>query len=266
MPQADDSAGYWQVMEQSRPEIWPGSLPWSDAWGSFGTLPDASGLGCSVMRTRVPPAQLPAYWQDITARYAAWPRFSIGPFDTPGLRDLLAQNRYTLEERERVVVLRRGEWLALPGASAEARAVTTHRELAAVLALDHAVFDDPPPTPERIEAEWGRLTAARQVFFVAGPDGTAASAGGFTDFGDWALLWGGETAPAHRGRGFYQAVVHRRLQALQAHHAVQFAAAQAREGTSAPILARLGFRDVGSIEVWAPPHALRASAPTPNGV
>ncbi len=254
MRDGDDSTAYWQVMEQSRPEMWPGSRPWSDRWGSFGTLPDAEGLGCSVLRNRVPPDELPDFWHTLGARYASWPRFSVGPHDTPGLRDFLAQHQYTLEDRERVLVLRRDEWLSLPEESAGADTVTTPHELARVLALDHAVFDDPPPTPERITAEWGRLTPARQLFFVAGPDGSAVSAGGFTDFGAWALLWGGETAPAHRGRGLYQAVVRRRLQALRAHEAVWFVAVHAREGTSAPILTRLGFRDIGSLEVWAPPQ------------
>lgn len=241
-------------MEGSRPEIWPGSQPWSDSWGSFGTLPDAEGLGSSVMRTRVPPDQLPRWWQQLLARYPAWPRFSVGPHDTPGLRDFLAQHQYRLEERERVLVLRRGAWPALSAASG-ARAVATLDELAQVLALDHAVFGDPLPTPARLAAEWDRLTPARQLFFVPGPAGSAIAAGGFTDFGRWALLWGGETAPAHRGRGLYQAVVRCRLRALQTHPAVSFVAVHAREGTSAPILARRGFRDIGSLEVWAPPQA-----------
>ena len=251
----DDVSTYWQAMEQSRPEIWPGSRPWSDPWGSFGTLPDADGLGSCVMRTRVPPDRLPRWWQDLAARYPSWPRFTVGPHDTPGLRDFLAQHQYILEDRERVLVLRRDDWPDRAAPSPGVQAVTTLDDLARVLALDHAVFDDPPPTPERIAAEWVRLTRARRLFFLAGPDGSAVSAGGFTDFGAWALLWGGETASAHRGRGLYQAVVRRRTAALRAHEAVQFVAVHARKDTSAPILTRLGFRDIGLLEVWAPSKA-----------
>ena len=255
MRQHDASTTYWQAMEQSRPEIWPGSQPWSDPWGSFGTLPNADGLGSSVMRTRVPPDQLPRFWHDLAARYPSWPRLSVGPYDTPGLRDFLAQHPYLLEDRERVLVLRRDEWPSVAAASGRVRAVATADELWRVLALDHTVFDDPPPTPERLATEWGRLTPARQLFFAADRDGSAVSAGGFTDFGAWALLWGGETARMHRGHGLYRAVVRQRLQALRAHEAVGFVAVHAREGTSAPILTRLGFRDIGFLEVWAPPKA-----------
>ncbi len=207
------------------------------------------------MRTRVPPDRLPRWWQDLAARYPSWPRFAVGPYDTPGLRDFLAQHQYLREDRERVLVMRRGDWPDRAAPSPGVQEVTTLDDLATVLALDHAVFNDPPPTPERLAAEWGRLTPARRLFWVAGPDGSAVSAGGFTDFGGWALLWGGETAPAHRGHGLYQAVVRRRLQALRTHEAVQFVAVHAREDTSAPILMRFGFQDIGLLEVWAPPKA-----------
>jgi hypothetical protein len=67
-----------------------------------------------------------------------------------------------------------------------------------------------------------------------------------------AMLWGGGTVPDGRGRGAYRAV----LAARAAHAAalgVGLLGVYAREGTSAPILERLGFRRGAAMTLWDRP-------------
>jgi len=257
-----DPARCWEIMELDTPEIWPGATPWEDKWGSFGTVPDAAGWGGGIQRTRVPPAALAEFWEDVRRRYPVWPRFTVGPRDTPGLPWWLQQHGYELEERDSVLVLSQDQ-LSTVGRSTATDAVreaTTVQELAQVIQLDHLIFGDPLLKAEELASELRRNTGRRRQLFVPGAGGIAVAAGGFTTFARWALLWGGETHPDHRGRGWYHAVVAARLQRLAAAPSLEFAAVYARSDTSAPILRRLGFQLIGTSEVWRPPalHASRA--------
>lgn len=249
-----DARRYWETMEADPPEIWPGATPWHDEWGSFGTIPDAAGWGGGVQRTRVPPADLAVFWAEVLGRYPVWPRFTVGPQDTPGLAAWLQQHGYVLEERESVLVLPKDQLAAVgrSPAAAAVREVATVEDLAQVIKLDHLIFGDPLLTPDGLARELRRNTGRRRQLFVPGADEVAVAAGGFTNFGPWALLWGGETHPAMRRRGWYRAVVAARLQLLAGASSLQFAAVYARRDTSAPILRRLGFQQIGESEVWRP--------------
>jgi hypothetical protein len=69
------------------------------------------------------------------------------------------------------------------------------------------------------------------------------------------LLGGAATLPEARGRGVYGALVRQRLADARADGRVA-AVIQADRDTSAPICAKLGFRELCSMEVfaWMPPH------------
>ena len=69
------------------------------------------------------------------------------------------------------------------------------------------------------------------------------------------LLGGAATAPEARGRGVYSALVKQRLADARA-DGREAAVIQADRDTSAPICAKLGFRELCSMEVfaWMPPH------------
>ena len=69
------------------------------------------------------------------------------------------------------------------------------------------------------------------------------------------LLGGAATLPEARGRGVYSALVKRRLADARA-DGRQAAVIQADRDTSAPICAKLGFRELCSMEVfaWMPAH------------
>jgi len=64
------------------------------------------------------------------------------------------------------------------------------------------------------------------------------------------LLGGAATLPEHRGRGIYSALVAKRLADARA-DGRQAAVIQAVRSTSAPIAARLGFREVCGLEFYA---------------
>lgn len=240
-------------MEDTLPEIWPGSEPWTDSWGSFGTIPDSQGFGSTVERTRVPPARLPQFWDDIQHRYgASRPRFRIGPNDTPGLAKWLTEMGYRCETHNTVLVMD----LPVPhylidGPPPNAREVTTIAELNQVIHLDHLVFNDPILDDEGLHQELRRLGTRRRLFFIPGEGKMALAAGGVSCFTRWALLWGGETHPQNRNQGLYHQILKARLQLLESHE-TDFVAVIADDSTSMPILKHLGFQGIGQSTVWAP--------------
>ena len=245
---------YWDIMEHDAPESWPGSVPWTDAWGNVGTLPDSAGFGAHVDRTRVPPDALPDFWVTILKRYARLPSFTVGPRDTPGLARWLADHGYTHETREAVLILPRTEWDRTASGSPldVVRRVEDVDALGQVIALDHLVFGDPLLDDEALRRELTRLGSRRRIYLVPGHD-MALATGGFTAWSQWALLWGAETHPDHRRKGYYRAIVAARLLALSRLPGVRFAAVFANDETSAPILRRAGFVAIGHRDEWRPP-------------
>lgn len=247
---------YWDVMEQTPPEIWPGSQPWTDQWGSFGTIPDGNGFGSMVERTRVSAVYLPRFWADLQHRYQGrGPRFRIGPRETAGLKHWLVDRGYHCERSETVMV----RDLPLPpdlrgDNDPRIHAVATTTDLNQVVRLDHLVFNDPILDSDGLALELQRLGDARRLFFIPGVEGTALAAGGISFFPHWALLWGGETHPDYRRQGLYRQVLDARLQILDP-AATEFVAVIADDSTSMPILAKMGFQAIGQATVWAPnPH------------
>lgn len=244
---------YWDIMESSDPETWPGSSPWRDQWGSFGSIPDSEGYGASVQRTRVPAEDMKRFWMDITRRYPRQlPRFTIGPRDTAGLARALQSRGYLREMSETVLVLNREAFQEMGSTPSDiVQEVAGLDDLRQVLALDHLVFHDPIPDPDAMLRELARLGSDRRLFFVPGDEGIAKAAGGLTQFPGWALLWGGETHPAVRRQGLYHAVLAARIDSIT-HTSAAFAAVYANNETSMPILRKAGFSPIGTIEVWKP--------------
>lgn len=75
-----------------------------------------------------------------------------------------------------------------------------------------------------------------------------------------ALLGGAATLPEHRGRGIYSALVAKRLADARA-DGRRAAVIQAVRSTSAPIAAKLGFREVCGLEFYASEGAARQEIP-----
>ena len=92
--------------------------------------------------------------------------------------------------------------------------------------------------------------ARRQRFFLARRDGEPAGAAGYVALERSAYLVGGVVLPEHRGRAVYAALVRARLAHAHA-RGLAVATSVAKESTSAPILAHLGFKTVCSISVYS---------------
>ena len=137
------------------------------------------------------------------------------------------------------------------------------------MALDRQI-DDPcritdrgageQPAAERVEAQRrdraGERDAVDLRAFVAIDDGepVAWSYLVYIPESPIVLLGGAATLPEARGQGAYTALVKRRLDDARA-DGREAAVIQADRNTSAPICAKLGFRELCSLEVyvWSPP-------------
>jgi GNAT superfamily N-acetyltransferase len=91
--------------------------------------------------------------------------------------------------------------------------------------------------------------ARRNHLFVARHEGVAAAVAAYVALDRSAYLIGAVVLPSCRGRGLYRALVNARLRHAEA-RGLALATSVARTGTSAPILARLGFETVCSIAVF----------------
>ncbi len=251
---------YMAHIEATIPDSYPGSEPWSDDFGSFGSYPAADGLGSSIMRLRVPAAMLSSWLKAHWPRYRTSPFVWVSPRETPGLVPWLLDHGYTLAERYAVLVhdlpISGPKTADAPSSLPPVRLVRTLAALSQVNTLDHLAFpEDPLLSREALRRELRRLrTPARCLYYIEGTAGCARAAGGLNLTDEWAYLWGGETHPDHRHQGLYRHLVMVRLDAAT-HHGCRFAAVRANCETSAPILLRLGFRKVEAQQVYRPPQA-----------
>jgi len=141
-----------------------------------------------------------------------------------------------------------------PGITAEA--VVDAAGLEDWLDVSARAFDLPRTTTpeERILYLAARTGPGARVHRVLARDahtGEALSAGGLSLFPDlgFGFLWAGGTVPEGRGRGAYRAVLAARARFAQA-HGIPRIGLYARVDTSAPIVARLGFRRGGPMRFW----------------
>ncbi|HSR22585.1 MAG TPA: GNAT family N-acetyltransferase [Candidatus Eisenbacteria bacterium] len=114
---------------------------------------------------------------------------------------------------------------------------------AAAEAVQAAAFGSGPAPRQEARFGDGRDEPSRH-FFLALLDGEPAGAAWATVRREGVLMNGGAVAPRFQGRGVYRALLAERL-ALARRAGAAGVAAWARPETSAPILARLGFTEVG---------------------
>jgi GNAT superfamily N-acetyltransferase len=168
------------------------------------------------------------------------------PLDLPAR---LAACGIVPEEELAVMVLPASADLGAPDASIELVDALRDRDtFRAAEAVQVAAFgSEPPPRQD------GRLADARsdrrKRFLLARVDGEPAGAGWATVFEEGVYLNGGAVTPRYRGRGVYRALVAARLEVARA-AGVEGLGVQGLPETSAPILARLGFTEVGRIRVF----------------
>ncbi len=193
------------------------------------------------------------------ARYASaggpveWKVYAHDP--PPDLAGRLAAAGFAAEPPETLVVRSLRERSA-PGplpADVELRRVSSDAEFGDAVAATREAFgltDEP-----RLQELAGRLAEPSWALFVAYADGRPVGAARVEvpDGGAFAGLWGGGIVAAYRHRGIYRALVEVRLDFARSRGA-EFATVDAAP-TSRPILERIGFEPLDSVQgwTWTPP-------------
>lgn len=175
--------------------------------------------------------------------------FWVGESDRPpGLDDELLRRGAVHEDTVTIFALPLED--ATPGDSpgVTVEAVRTREQVRDVDAVNVPVWEQAPLDEPGIDAELGEIdadwSAGRGFRVLARIDGRPVSTGGATIVGEFARLWGAATLASDRGRGAYRAVLAERLRLARAFGA-SVALVKGRVATSAPILARAGFRTYG---------------------
>jgi hypothetical protein len=137
---------------------------------------------------------------------------------------------------------------------AAVRRVTRREELVDLLDVTDAAFERGPTGRDAVDEHLAACApedARVQRYVAYDAAGAPIAAGGMNLFPDLgvAFLWGGGTTPAARGQGAYRALIAARVQRA-AERGCGCVALYAREDTSDPIVARLGFQRHGTLETW----------------
>jgi hypothetical protein len=162
-----------------------------------------------------------------------------------GLADLLLARGFVREGTATAVVLTESPPAPPPGL--EARLVETRAEYVAAIEVQHLAFGAPPESIERrrgeLEAEWEERPRTIHATWSAG-ELISAGACAVTPHG--LALFGGATHPERRGLGGYRALIAARWAYAQQ---LGLPALVTQAGPmSFPILARLTFRAVGTVD------------------
>jgi hypothetical protein len=165
-----------------------------------------------------------------------------------GLTDLLAVNGFAPEEATTLMILDLASAALAAPPGIDVRRVASLAELDGFMAAQRDAFGDDEAW--RREAYAGRLDDPDLGLYAAWVAGQAVAGARLETAPGWSfgLLQGGGTAPEHRGRGLYRALVAARAREAGA-KGVRYLVSDARE-TSRPILERLGFVAASRARLW----------------
>jgi GNAT superfamily N-acetyltransferase len=174
-------------------------------------------------------------------------RWRVGPGSTPAdLGDRLA--RHGLVRREVSGMARATEALApIPGIEVVRVDATTVDELTDVMASGWAMARAPLAPLNELA-----LRDPRFALYLARIDGAPVGAASAVWFPRSVYLMGGVVIASHRGRGAYRALVAARITDAAA-RGIPLATSHARPESSAPILVRMGFREIVRFASYSPP-------------
>lgn len=183
---------------------------------------------------------------DYRALGVKW-RWRVGPGSTPAdLGDRLA--RHGLVRREVSGMARATEPIApVPGVEIVRVDATTVDEVTDVMARGWAMA--PAPLLPLNELA---LRDPRFALYLARIAGVPVGAASAVWFPRSVYLMGGVVIESHRGRGAYRALAAARITEAAA-RGIPLATSHARPESSAPSLARMGFREVVRFASYAPP-------------
>ena len=236
-----------------------------DDWGQVTNRQAKTEYRNCVFRCMVTPDDANARIQETCAHYAALD-LPFRWFVTPSSRPEDLGTRLAAAGFEQVDVLlgmvARADAFGEPPEHVAIEQVT-EQTLPDYLAAVQRGWDMPQPGIERARryamADMGGGEPHPQQYFLARIDGEPAGAGSHRVIGDFAHLSGASVPPAFRGRGVYRALIQARARVLK-ERGISLMTIHAREKTSAPICARLGFKEICRFEVFrAPPPAAEGS-------
>lgn len=186
------------------------------------------------------------------ARTRAWEETQLTVWtsasDSPDLEEELRRRGAEHVDTVAVFALAIEELSVDVPAGATAEVVRTLEQVREVDSINVPVWEQAPLDEDGLRVELSEISAALQAgqgFRVLGRlDGEAVSTGGCTIVDGFARLWGAATLASARGRGAYRAVLAERLR-VSAELGARTALVKGRITTSAPVLARAGFRHYG---------------------
>ena len=209
---------------------------------------DATSRGSTVIHSQLNPENAEAAIRaemDYFSQLGLDFEWKVFEHDQPeDLRSRLEKHGFEVEAAEAVLMLelQTRPGILTPAASREARRVTDSRGLEDLLSVQDAVWGDNHDwLGRRLESELA--TAPESLSVYVAYEGELPVSTGWTRFsaqGRFASLWGGSTLPAHRGKGFYTALLDLRLREA-AERGFRFATVDAQP-SSRPILEKRGFK------------------------
>lgn len=216
-----------------------------------------------VLRTRAPERRWPALIAEVCAAHAhstsMWMTFDT--VDMSGLEERLIAADYQLLGRSHAMIADPSEFPTTTGEPmVTVRSVTDHTGLLHSLSVMEETFGVQVEHTEmelRHFLEQCTATDSRVVRMVAyDPVEKPIAAGCMNLYPalQLAYLWGGSTLPEARGRGAYTALLTARV-AYARRRGIRLIGVYAMPETSAPILAKRGFRRCGAMNKWRKPPA-----------
>ena len=171
--------------------------------------------------------------------------WKVFDYDQPeDLKSRLEKEGFELEPTEAVLVLdleTRPGFLGQP-TSCEVRRAADSRAIQDLVSVQNAVWGgDHDWLARRLESDLKNAPEALSVYVAYEEDVPVSTAWiRFSAHGRFASLWGGSTLPAHRGKGFYTALLSVRLQEA-VERGFRFVTVDAQP-PSRPILEKRGFK------------------------
>lgn len=228
--------------------------------------PELAAIACesgrpglnAVVRTRVSHDELPAIVDEVRQLHRSVPSRWMVPdtFDTRSLTTAIGQAGYAPAVHLEARALHVDEGEFNPRSALQVRLVQSVTALRDFWSVANQAFGRPflrsdAELDEQLRLCLGPEARVRQ-YVAYDSNNSPVSAGGLSLFSDlgFGLLFAGSTVPDARGRGGYAAVLAARVNAAR-ELGMDYVGLYALRETSAPIVARVGFRHYGEMTYWA---------------